>query len=141
MINGFGGERKHCLVSWWFILKTRDLQLLRRSITSFEFSNCLFSLNYIFFGDSDSTLIGEWVLAVGNPYNLNSTVTAGIISSKSRDLKRVASIPTLALSVWAKEYNGDGNWFALPKEVQSKILKTKLNSNEFKYFRTAEGKI
>ncbi len=61
--------------------------------------------------------------------------------SKSRDLKRVASIPTLALSVWAKEYNGDGNWFALPKEVQTKILKTKLNSNEFKYFRTAEGKI
>ena len=44
------------------------------------------SLNYIFFGDSDSTLIGEWVLAVENPYNLNSTVTAGIISSKSRDL-------------------------------------------------------
>jgi len=44
------------------------------------------NLEYIFFGDSDSTLIGEWVLAVGNPYNLNSTVTAGIISSKSRDL-------------------------------------------------------
>ena len=43
-------------------------------------------LDYLFFGDSDSTLIGEWVLAVGNPYNLNSTVTAGIISSKSRDL-------------------------------------------------------
>ena len=43
-------------------------------------------LEYIFFGDSDSTLIGEWVLAVGNPYNLNSTVTAGIVSSKSRDL-------------------------------------------------------
>jgi len=61
--------------------------------------------------------------------------------SKSRDLKRVASIPTLALSVWAKEYNGDGNWFALPKEVQSKILKTKLNSNEFQYFKTAEGKL
>ena len=61
--------------------------------------------------------------------------------SKSRDFKRVASIPTLALSVWAKEYNGDGNWFALPKEVQTKILKTKLNSNEFKYFRTAEGNL
>ena len=61
--------------------------------------------------------------------------------SKSRDLKRVASIPTLALSVWAKEYNGDSNWFALPKEVQNKILKTKLNSNEFKYFRTAEGNL
>ena len=44
------------------------------------------NLDYIFFGDSDSTLIGEWVLAVGNPYNLYATVTAGIISSKSRDL-------------------------------------------------------
>ena len=61
--------------------------------------------------------------------------------SKSRDLKRVASIPTLALSVWAKEYNGSNNWFALPPEVQNKILKTKLNSNEFQYFKTAEGNI
>jgi S1-C subfamily serine protease len=48
--------------------------------------NSDFNLDYVFFGDSDSTLVGEWVLAVGNPYNLNSTVTAGIISSKSRDL-------------------------------------------------------
>lgn len=38
------------------------------------------------FGDSDDTQIGEWVLAVGNPFNLTSTVTAGIISAKSRDL-------------------------------------------------------
>ncbi|NQY29507.1 MAG: trypsin-like peptidase domain-containing protein [Flavobacteriaceae bacterium] len=43
-------------------------------------------LAYIPFGDSDNVKIGEWVLAVGNPYNLNSTVTAGIISAKSRDL-------------------------------------------------------
>jgi len=43
-------------------------------------------LPYVFFGDSDTTRIGEWVLAVGNPFNLNSTVTAGIISAKSRDL-------------------------------------------------------
>ena len=61
--------------------------------------------------------------------------------NKKRDMKRVASIPTIALQVWAKEYSGDGNWFALPKEVQSKILKTKLNSNEFQYFKTAEGKL
>ena len=40
----------------------------------------------ISFGNSDNTRIGEWVLAVGNPFNLNSTVTAGIISAKSRDL-------------------------------------------------------
>ena len=61
--------------------------------------------------------------------------------SKSRELKRVASIPTIALSVWAKEYNGDSNWFGLPKEVQKNILKKKLNSSEFKYFKTAEGNL
>lgn len=43
-------------------------------------------LSYIPFGDSNSAKIGEWVLAVGNPFNLTSTVTAGIISAKSRDL-------------------------------------------------------
>ncbi|MEZ4856508.1 MAG: trypsin-like peptidase domain-containing protein [Gelidibacter sp.] len=41
------------------------------------------------FGDSDQTKVGEWVLAVGNPFNLTSTVTAGIISAKSRDLSGV----------------------------------------------------
>ena len=61
--------------------------------------------------------------------------------SKSRELKRVASIPTIALSVWAKEYNGDSNWFGLPKEVQKNILKKKLNSSEFRYFKTAEGNL
>jgi len=45
-------------------------------------------LPYAFFGNSDATRIGEWVLAVGNPFNLNSTVTAGIISAKSRDLNK-----------------------------------------------------
>ena len=43
-------------------------------------------LSYATFGDSDSTQIGEWGRAVGNPFNLNSTVTAGIISAKSRNL-------------------------------------------------------
>ena len=38
------------------------------------------------FGNSDNTKIGEWVLAVGNPFNLESTVTAGIISAKGRDI-------------------------------------------------------
>ncbi len=43
-------------------------------------------LPFMAFGDSDNAKVGEWVLAVGNPFNLNSTVTAGIISAKSRDL-------------------------------------------------------
>ena len=37
-------------------------------------------------GDSDALKVGEWVLAVGNPFNLNSTVTAGIVSAKARSL-------------------------------------------------------
>ena len=49
-------------------------------------------LDYLPFGDSDNARIGEWVLAVGNPFNLTSTVTAGIISAKSRDLGMDANI-------------------------------------------------
>ncbi|EAR11554.1 htrA protein [Polaribacter irgensii 23-P] len=44
-------------------------------------------LDYIPFANSDGIKIGEWVLAVGNPYNLTSTVTAGIVSAKGRDLE------------------------------------------------------
>ncbi|MDI5949134.1 S1C family serine protease [Flavobacterium yafengii] len=43
-------------------------------------------LPYTVFANSDSVKVGEWVLAVGNPYNLTSTVTAGIVSAKARDL-------------------------------------------------------
>lgn len=43
-------------------------------------------LQPIQYGNSDEVVLGEWVLAVGNPYNLTSTVTAGIISAKARGL-------------------------------------------------------
>ncbi len=56
---------------------TTDLALLK-----IEASN----LPFVRFGDSDQTKIGEWVLAVGNPFDLNSTVTAGIISAKARNI-------------------------------------------------------
>ncbi|GAB3019189.1 Do family serine endopeptidase [uncultured Cyclobacterium sp.] len=56
---------------------TTDLALLKIDANN---------LPYIPFGDSDQAQIGEWVLAVGNPYELNSTVTAGIISAKSRNI-------------------------------------------------------
>jgi len=61
--------------------------------------------------------------------------------SASKELKRVASIPTLVLSIWAKEYNGTNNWFAIPATERKKILKLKLNSSDFRYFRTASGRI
>jgi len=45
------------------------------------------NLSFIAFGNSDDLRIGEWVLAVGNPFNLTSTVTAGIISAMGRNLR------------------------------------------------------
>lgn len=47
-------------------------------------------LPFIVFGNSDNIKVGEWVLAVGNPYQLNSTVTAGIISAKARNLDKAS---------------------------------------------------
>jgi len=44
------------------------------------------NLPFIRYGDSDILKLGEWVLAVGNPFNLTSTVTAGIVSAKGRNL-------------------------------------------------------
>ena len=43
-------------------------------------------LEYLTFGDSDKVRVGEWVLAVGTPFNLTSTVTAGIVSAKARNI-------------------------------------------------------
>src|SRR5699024_5529770 len=56
-----------------------DIALLKIKDSDHEFS-------YIPFGDSNNIKVGEWVLAVGNPFNLTSTVTAGIISAKARNL-------------------------------------------------------
>jgi Do/DeqQ family serine protease len=43
-------------------------------------------LPYLEFGDSDSLRLGEWVIAIGNPYNLTNTITAGIVSAKRRSM-------------------------------------------------------
>ncbi len=43
-------------------------------------------LTHFTFGDSDSVQVGQWVLAVGNPFKLQSTVTAGIVSAKARNI-------------------------------------------------------
>ena len=59
-----------------------DLALLRIDATN---------LTPISMGDSDNLEIGEWVLAVGNPFELRSTVTAGIISAKARHINTISA--------------------------------------------------
>lgn len=56
---------------------TTDLALLKVDAQDLEF---------VKYGNSDGVLPGEWVLAIGNPFDLNSTVTAGIISAKARNI-------------------------------------------------------
>ena len=48
------------------------------------------NLPYLEFGNSDALRVGEWVLAVGNPFNLESTVTAGIVSARGRNLNIIS---------------------------------------------------
>lgn len=62
--------------------ETTDIALLKIEAENLPFMN---------FGNSDDLKIGEWVLAVGNPFNLTSTVTAGIVSAKSRSINILAN--------------------------------------------------
>lgn len=56
------------------------------------------NLPSISYGNSDNVKVGEWVLAVGNPFNLTSTVTAGIISAKARNINILANDPSKGLN-------------------------------------------
>ncbi len=67
---------------------TTDLALIK-----IEESN----LPFVLYGNSDQVRIGEWVLAVGNPFNLTSTVTAGIISAKTRSINILRDKDNMAI--------------------------------------------
>ncbi len=54
-------------------------------------------LPFVQYGNSDNARIGEWVLAVGNPFNLTSTVTAGIVSAKGRNINILRDKDNLAI--------------------------------------------
>jgi serine protease Do len=51
------------------------------------------NLPFLSYGNSDDVKVGEWVLAVGNPFNLTSTVTAGIVSAKGRSINILENDP------------------------------------------------
>lgn len=67
---------------------TTDLALLKINETA---------LSYIAYGNSDNLKIGEWVLAVGNPFDLTSTVTAGIVSAKARNINILRGKTNMAI--------------------------------------------
>lgn len=66
------------------------------------------NLQYINYGNSDLLKVGEWVLAVGNPFNLTSTVTAGIVSAKNRNL-----------NILSGRENSQRNNFAIESFIQT----------------------
>ena len=80
------------------ISDTKTGELSKRSTEAFPF---------IPFGNSNNLQIGEWVLAVGNPFNLTSTVTAGIISAKARDLNQFDGNPQAFLQTDAAVNRGN----------------------------------
>ncbi len=73
-------------------------------------------LPYLVYGDSDELKVGEWVLAVGNPFNLTSTVTAGIVSAKARNINILGT------------RGGEGSASAIESFIQTDAAVNKGNS-------------
>ncbi|MDR1483864.1 MAG: trypsin-like peptidase domain-containing protein [Planctomycetaceae bacterium] len=74
-------------------------------------------LPYAVFGDSDKMDICDWVIAVGNPFELNSTVSAGIISAKGRSLQRVSRTEFLQTDAAINPGNSGGPLINLNGEI------------------------
>jgi serine protease Do len=69
------------------------------------------------FGDSDSLKVGDWVMAVGNPFGLGGTVTAGILSARGRDLHAGPFDDFLQIDASINQGNSGGPTFAMNGEV------------------------
>lgn len=122
--------------------ESTDLALLKIPVSDAD---------YLILGNSDSLMIGEWVLAVGNPFKLQSSVTAGIVSAKARNINILQSqgiesfIQTdaavnpgnsggalintqgflVGICTAIKSYSGryEGFSFAIPSNLAAKVLK------------------
>ncbi len=79
-------------------------------------------LDYIEYGNSDEVRLGEWVLAVGNPYNLNSTVTAGIVSAKARNLDILGNGSRVETFIQTDAAVNSGNSGGALVNVQGKLI-------------------
>ena len=67
------------------------------------------NLPYLKYGDSDNLKVGEWVLAVGNPFNLTSTVTAGIVSAKARNINILGEVSAIEAFIQTDAVINRGN--------------------------------
>jgi len=89
--------------------KKTDLALLKISAPS--------PLPSVPFGDSDAIRVGDWVMAVGNPFGLGGTVTAGIISARGRDLHSGPYDDFLQVDASINQGNSGGPTFSMSGEV------------------------
>ena len=69
------------------------------------------------FGDSDAIRVGDWVMAVGNPFGLGGTVTSGIVSARGRDLNSSAFDDFLQIDASINQGNSGGPTFSMAGEV------------------------
>ncbi len=90
-------------------------------------------LPFVPFADSNSVKIGEWVLAVGNPFNLTSTVTAGIVSAKARDLNEFDSNPQSFIQTDAAVNRGNSGGALVNTEGQLIGINTAITSETGSY--------
>ena len=74
-------------------------------------------LNAVKFGDSDKIRVGDWVLVIGNPFGLGSSVTAGIVSAKSRDIESGPYDSFIQTDASINQGNSGGPMFNLQGEV------------------------
>jgi serine protease Do len=86
-----------------------DLALLKIETTK--------PLAYVQFGDSDKTRVGDWVLAVGNPFGLGGTVTTGIVSARSRDIHEGPFDDFLQIDASINQGNSGGPTFDMNGNV------------------------
>lgn len=74
-------------------------------------------LPHVKFGNSDDVRVGEWILAIGNPFGLGGTVTAGIISAKARDINAGTLSDYLQTDAAINRGNSGGPMFNMKGEV------------------------
>ncbi|MDY0881807.1 DegQ family serine endoprotease [Dongia soli] len=75
------------------------------------------SLPFVTFGDSDKERVGDWVMAVGNPFGLGGTVTAGIVSARGRDINEGPFDDFLQIDAAINQGNSGGPTFSTNGEV------------------------